>query len=651
MNHREAEEFECDVCNIEHHNEHHKEVSIPKLELFNSLSALALTLLYGVFHNTKVFTNTEVFHNTSIHSNPLLDYSIIFLIFTLTSWKLIINWFRESKFNIFNENFLILTATIGGIVIHETFEALLLISLFRLGESIQNIALIKSQERIRSRIFDIYTKVRVKSNEGEEKLIDAHDVKVNDTIIIKPGERIIIDGEVVEGESYIDTSQITGESLPVQVKKGDKVTSGSVNIDGTLEIKALETFENSYIYKLIETIESTKNNSKTERFISQISKYYTPIVIGISLLIVIIPAIAGTQNLNNWIYKALIFLVIACPCAIVISVPLAYFRAIGELSKEGIVFKDTASLDNISKAKTIFFDKTGTLTEGKFQISHSYTSQGTDNETMLSIANVASKGSNHPLSKVISSLSVRNDNIKVNKHLELPGYGVVAISNIGKIIIGNDKLLHKENIPHDICNTNSTVVHVALDNKYLGYISFEDKIRENIKEAIINLKNQGIEEIFILTGDTKEISEEVKNLGFTKIFTNLSPDEKAKIVEKYKKENPRKITIFIGDGINDAIAMKKADISISFGKELSYITTSASDVVMISDNISKIIDIFHYSRNVKKLVITNSLIALSIKISVMALGLLGIMALWIAVLSDVGTALLTILISLTKKLK
>ena len=637
MKHEEDEEFRCDACSVEIH--HHEEGNIPKFELFNSSLSLVFTLLYGVLHKT------------IIHPNPLLDYSIVFSIFIITSWKLIINWFRESKFNILNENFLILTATIGGIVIHETFEALLLISLFRLGESIQNIALIKSQERIRSRIFDIYTKVRVKSNEGEEKFIDAHDVKVNDTIIIKPGERIIIDGEVVEGESYIDTSQITGEPLPVQVKEGDKVISGSVNIDGTLETRALETFENSYIYKLIETIESTKNNSKTERFISQISKYYTPIVIGISLLIVIIPTLVGTQNLNDWIYRALIFLVIACPCAIVISVPLAYFRAIGELSKEGIIFKDTASLDNISKAKAIFFDKTGTLTEGKFRIFSSYLSGETDNETMLSIANAASKGSNHPLSKVISSLPIKNDNIKVNKHLELPGYGVVAISNIGRITIGNDKLLHRENIPHGICDTNSTAVHVAIDKKYLGYISFEDKIRENIKEVISELREQGTKEIFILTGDTKEISEEIKNLGFTKIFTNLSPEDKAKIVEEYKKETPNTITIFIGDGINDAIAMGKADISISFGKELSYITTSASDVVMISDNISKIANLFHYSRNVKKLVITNLLLALSIKSFVMVLGLLGIMALWIAVLSDVGTALLTIFVSLIKKLK
>jgi len=638
---KEDKEFECDFCSLEaqHHHEQNNEGSISKLELFNSLFALVLTLLYGVFHKI------------NIHSNPLLDYSIVFLILIITSWKLIFNWLRESRFNILNENFLILTATTGGIIIHETFEALLLISLFRLGESIQNIALLKSQERIKGMILDIYTKVRVKSRDGEEKLIDAHNVKVSDIIIIKPGERIIVDGEVVAGESHIDTSQITGEPIPVQVKKGDKVISGSVNIDGTLEIKASETFESSYIHRLIEAIESTKNNSKTEKFISQISKYYTPTVICISLLIVTIPALLGTQNLNDWTYKALIFLVIACPCAIVISVPLSYFRAISELSKEGIIFKDTASLDNISKSKTVFFDKTGTLTEGKFRISHSYVSGETTHETMLNIANAASKGSNHPLAKVISSLPTKNDNIKVNKYLELPGYGVIAISNIGRIIMGNDKLLHKENIPHEICNTNSTSVHVALETKYLGYISFEDKIRENLKEVISELRKQGVEEIFILTGDTKEISEEIKNLGFTKIFTNLSPEEKAKIVDEYKKENPKKITIFIGDGINDAIAMKKADISISFGKELSYITTSASDVVMVSDDISKMVNLFHYSRNVKRLVITNSLLALSIKLSVMALGLLGTMALWIAVISDVGTALLTILVSLTKKLK
>lgn len=607
------------------------------LQILVAFLPFVFAVIYGIFHE-------------KIHTNPFIEYPIVLFILILGGWKTFLKAYRKIisqklvSGSLFDENFLIALATISAIVIHETFEGLLLITLFNIGQLLEELATDKARKKIQQTIEETFGRVRIKTEDGNTKIISTDEVEVGDIILVKPGEKILLDGVVLEGNAFVDKSAITGEATPEAVHKGSKVIAGSVNLDGILEIRVESKFENTVIYKILQEVQSSKEKAKTQRFITKLSNIYTPTVILLALIVSFVPPILfGSYDFKDWIYKGLIIIVISCPCAIVISVPLTYFKSIGILASKGILTKNTATIDKLSEVKTMFFDKTGTITKGKLSIHKIVPSEEASQEEVINSSAILSQYSNHILSKsILHHINYQVPLALVSNVKEIPGYGIIGNINGEEVLIGNDKLLHEREIAHSQCITDSTVVQVAKNKKLIGSIYFEDKERDEAKEVIKELKELGIEKIYILTGDneknTIKISQEV---GVDGVFYNQSPEGKAKIVEEYKTTNSKPIA-YIGDGINDSIVMTKADVGISFNTPVNSLLISSSDIVINNSNLHNVAYALITSKNTKKIVVENILIALGIKLGVVALGILGIMPLWLAVLSDTGSALLTI---------
>lgn len=592
---------------------------------------LLLTILYGIISNV-------------ITLPSMIDYILVLLLLVLGGLKT----FRKAVLNIksgsfFDENFLVSLATIVAVILGEKFEGLLLISLFNIGLFLEEVAIEKSKEKIQKQAYEIIGKARVKTNEGE-RIVDVYDINIGDIVVVKPGERIPIDGEIIKGSSFIDRSSITGESIPESVSVGEKVIAGSINLDGILEIKATSKFNETSIYKILNEVNSVNGKSKTERFITKLSKVYTPAVLLIALIISTVPpVILNTYEFKEWIVKGLVIVIISCPCAIVISVPLTYFKALGILSSKNILVKNTSSLDQLSQAKVVFFDKTGTITKTKLQIKEIFTYNNTTEEDILKLSALVGQYSSHAISKsILHHINYNIPEAQVDNLKEIPGYGIIANINGQEIILGNDRLLHKKTIPHPKCITDTTAVHISRNGEYIGYITFEDTEREEAKDVIEELKHHGIKETILLTGDNRENAIKIANkLNINKVFFQKTPEEKAKIIEEYKTNTDDTI-LYIGDGINDSIAMIKADVSVSFNTPLNSLITTSSDIVVNSNNLNKIVEAIIISRNTKKVVVQNLIIALSIKTIIGVLGILGIAPIWLAVMADTGTTLLTI---------
>lgn len=602
-----------------------KSLSISSFPLF-------LTILYGI--SSKVFFLPQ-----------FIDYLLVLVILLLGGLKTFKKAFLSIKSgSVFDENFLVSIATVVAIILGEKFEGLLLISLFNIGLFLEEIAIQKSREKIQKQVYDILGKARLKTNNGE-KIIEVNEINIGDIIIVKPGERIPIDGEVIKGSSFVDNSSITGESTPRSVSVGEKVVAGSINLDGILEIKATSKFNETSIFKILKEINNSNEKSKTERFITRLSKVYTPSVLLIALIVAVLPPILlNTFEFKEWIIKGLVIVIISCPCAIVISVPLTYFKALGTLASKNILVKNTSSLDQLSQISTIFFDKTGTITKGKLSVKEIIPNGNIPKEELLKISAIVGQYSSHAISKsILHHINYDIPNVQVDNLKEIPGYGIKAEINGEKVIIGNDRLLHKETIPHPKCITDTTAVHITKNKEYLGYITFEDNEREEAKEIIEELKQHGIKEVILLTGDNKENSTKIaQKLNINKVFYQKTPEEKAEIIEQYKNTT-KNTTLYVGDGINDSIAMIKSDVSISFNTPLNSLITTSSDIVVNSNKLDKILEAIIVSKNTKKIVIQNLIIALSIKISIGILGIIGITPIWLAVMADTGTTLLTIL--------
>lgn len=537
---------------------------------------------------------------------------------------------------IFDENLLMIIATLGAFYIKEYPEAVLVMLLFSLGEYLSNQAVDNSKKAIID-LMDLRSdKTRLKNGE----LISTKKVKLNDIIIVNPGEKIPLDGIIINGVSHLDTKNLTGESKPLSVKKGDIVLSGTINIEGILEIKTTSTYKTSTASKIIDIMEhADEKKAKTEKFITKFSKIYTPIVVLLSILIVVIPTILGC-DFNTWLYRALEMLVISCPCALVISVPLGYFAGIGRASKEGILIKGSNELDNLSNIKTILFDKTGTLTKGVFEV----TKINGDTHEVLKVAANAEAHSNHPIGKSIVSAYNKTLDMKITDYKEIAGLGISCKLNKEKVLIGKIDLLLENNIDVDEIDSVGTVIYVAKNNECIGSIIISDKIKDNAKETLEDLRRELVENLVVLSGDKDEVVEDLaKTLNLDAYHAELLPEDKIKLLEEYQIFGN---VAFVGDGINDAPVIKLSDIGIAMGKIGSDATVDASDIVLMNDDLSSITKAIRISKLTKRVILSNIIFAISFKLLMLVLAIIGITPIYLAVFADVGVTLLSVLNSL-----
>lgn len=540
------------------------------------------------------------------------------------------------KKEIFDENLLMIIATLGAFYIKEYPEAVLVMLLFSLGEYLSSQAVDNSKKAIID-LMDLRSdKARLKNGE----LVSTKKVKLNDIIIVNPGEKIPLDGIIINGASHLDTKNLTGESKPLSVKKGDTVLSGTINIESILEINSTSTYKTSTASKIIDIMEhADEKKAKTEKFITKFSKIYTPIVVLLSILIVVIPTILGC-DFNTWLYRALEMLVISCPCALVISVPLSYFAGIGRASKDGILIKGSNELDNLSNIKTILFDKTGTLTKGVFEVTKI---NGNINE-VLKIAANAEVHSNHPIGKSIVSAYNKTLDMKITDYKEIAGLGISCKLNKEKVLVGKIDLLLENNIDVDKIDSVGTVIYVAKNNECIGSIIISDKIKDNAQETIEDLRGELVENLVVLSGDKDEVVEDLaKTLNLDAYHAELLPEDKIKLLEEYQIFGQ---TAFVGDGINDAPVIKLSDIGIAMGKIGSDATVDASDIVLMNDDLSSITKAIRISKLTKRVILSNIIFAISFKLLMLILAIIGITPIYLAVFADVGVTLLSVLNSL-----
>lgn len=540
---------------------------------------------------------------------------------------------------IFDENFLMIIATLGAFYISESKEAVLVMLLFSLGEYLSDLAVDNSKKAI-VELMDLRSD---KINLKDIGVTDVNNANIGDVFVVAPGEKVALDGIVVKGKSHLDTSSLTGEAVPHAVFKNSEVLSGTINLEGVLEVKATKTFETSTASKIIEILEkSEEKKTKTEKFITKFSKVYTPIVVLLAVFIVIIPTILG-GNFNTWLYRALEMLVISCPCALVISVPLGYFSGIGKCSKEGILVKGSNILDDLVNVNTIIFDKTGTITEGVFEVTKIYSVNNKDEE-LLMLAAEAEVNSNHPIALSIKKAYGKEIKSKITNAKEISGAGISCIIGKDNILVGNKKLLKYNKIDVEENKELGTIVYVAKNKKLLGYIVISDKIKTNAKESLDKLRNDGISNLIMLSGDAEEVVNIIsKKLNLDKSYGNLLPQDKVNILEEYKKYNK---TAFVGDGINDAPVIKLADVGIAMGGIGSDATIEASDIVLMKDDLSNLADAIKISKITKKIVLSNIIFAIMFKIIMLVLAILGITPIWLAVFADVGVTIISVLNSL-----
>ena len=551
-----------------------------------------------------------------------------------------------TKGRIFDENFLMSVATIGAIAIGELSEAVGVMLFYKIGEYLQELAVGKSRKSI-SELMQIRPDMANLKLGNTIKVVNPEDVNIGDYIIVKPGEKVPLDGVVIEGSSMMDTSALTGESVLRTVKKGDNLLSGFINKNALLTVQVTKDFSESTASKILDMVENASSKkSKTENFISVFSRYYTPIVVGLALLIAILPPIfMQGATFSEWIHRGLIFLVVSCPCALVLSIPLSYFSGIGVASKQGVLIKGSNYLEALRYVDTVVFDKTGTLTEGVFDVVKVKPINISEDE-LIKFASIAEVNSNHPIAKSI--LNYYNKEIDLNKmeeYEEIAAHGIRVKYENNIILAGNEKLMASNNIKIEKSTDVGTVVYIAINNEFKGYIVIADKIKTDSEEAIRLIKEQGIKETVMLTGDNKEVANFVaKKLKLDKVFSNLLPNEKVeKIEELYKNRIEKEKIAFVGDGINDAPVLARVDVGIAMGGLGSDAAIEAADVVIMTDEPSKIAQGIKISKKTYKIVWQNIIFALGIKIIVMVLGATGIASMWDAVFADVGVALIAVL--------
>lgn len=561
--------------------------------------------------------------------------------------KAVRNIFRGK---VIDENFLMAIATIGAFAIGEYSEAVAVMLFYQVGELFQDYAVDKSRKSIAT-LMDIRPDYANIENNGNIEKVDPDDVKIGKIIIVKPGEKVPLDGIVVEGTSNLDTMALTGESVPRKVKENDEVLSGCINKDGLLKLKVTKEFGESTVSKILDLVENASNKkSKSENFITKFAKYYTPIVVILAVVLAIVPPLIlkDSGTFTDWLYRALSFLVVSCPCALVISIPLSFFGGIGGASKLGILVKGSNYLEAISKAETVVFDKTGTLTEGVFEVQKIETKDISKDELLKIVAH-AERYSTHPIAESIkkSYKDMIDDNL-INDVQELSGRGIKAIIDGKNVLVGNEKMMSENQIEFEKCEDIGTILYVAINNKYVGYILIADRIKEDSAKTIKELKAMNVKQTIMLTGDKKEVGEDVaKKIGIDKAYTELLPDGKVKQVEQLiqkKSENGK--VVFAGDGINDAPVLAMADIGIAMGGVGSDAAIEAADIVIMTDEPSKIGKVIKLSKKTMRIVNENIVFAIFVKIAVLILTAFGLSTMWEAVFADVGVSIIAIINSL-----
>lgn len=573
----------------------------------------------------------------------IISYAIIGLEIVWRAIKNII------KGKVFDEHFLMTIATIGAFAIGEFPEAVAVMLFYQIGELFQSYAVNKSRKSIASLMNIRPDFANLKRNNQIIK-VNPEEVKIGESIIVKPGEKIPLDGVIIEGSSMIDTSALTGESIPRQVKINDEVLSGCINQNGLLTIKVTKEFGESTVSKILDLVENASNKkSKSENFISKFAKYYTPIVVITAVILAFIPPfILKMGTFTDWLYRALTFLVVSCPCALVMSIPLGFFGGIGGASKIGVLIKGSNYLEALSKTEIVVFDKTGTLTQGVFEVQKIETIE-TSKEELLKLTAHAESYSNHPIAISVKKAYGKeiNNNI-IEKIEEISGMGITAKIDGKDILVGNDKLMKEKEINYTKCNEIGTILYVAIQNKYAGYIVIADKIKQDSKKTIEELKKNNIKKTIMLTGDKKEVGEIVaKQLGIDAVYTELLPNEKVEKMEKLLQEKTTTGRLaFVGDGINDAPVLALSDIGIAMGGLGTDAAIEAADIVIMTDEPSKIVDAIKISKKTMRIVKQNIVFAISIKVAVLILSAFGLSTMWEAVFADVGVSVIAILNSL-----
>ena len=558
--------------------------------------------------------------------------------------KAVRNIFRGK---VFDENFLMAVATIGAFAIGEFPEAVAVMLFYQVGELFQSYAVDKSRKSIAS-LMDIRPDYANIEKDGKVEKVDPDEVKIGDIIIVKTGEKIPLDGVIIEGRSSLDTMALTGESVPRVVKTEDEVLSGCINKDGLLKIRVTKEFGESTVSKILDLVENASSKkSKSENFITKFAKYYTPTVVIIAVLLAFIPPIIlkDFSTFSVWLYRALSFLVVSCPCALVISIPLSFFGGIGGASKMGILIKGSNYLEALANTETVVFDKTGTLTEGIFEVQDIY-AEGIEKDELLRIVAHAENYSNHPIAKSVKKAYNKeiDENIIKNPQ-ELSGKGIWARIDEKDILVGNEKLMLEEKIDFKKCDEVGTILYVAIDKKYVGYVLIADKIKQDSPKTIRELKAMNIKETVMLTGDKKEVGEYVaKKLNMDKVYTELLPDGKVEKVEELLKQKSEKgKLVFVGDGINDAPVLTISDIGVAMGGLGSDAAIEAADIVIMTDETSKISKAINLSKKTMRIVRENIIFAIFVKIAVLVLTAFGASTMWEAVFADVGVSVIAII--------
>lgn len=546
---------------------------------------------------------------------------------------------------VFDENFLMALATVGAFVIKEYHEAVAVMLFYQVGELFQSFAVGKSRKSIAS-LMDIRPDSATVIRDGSEIAVSPEDVLVGETIIVKPGEKIPLDGVITEGTTTVNTSALTGESIPQDKGISDSVISGSVNLNGVVKVKVQTEYENSTVAKILDLVEnSAAKKAKAERFITRFARYYTPIVVICAVLLAAAPPLLFSQDFSEWLNRALIFLVVSCPCALVISVPLSFFGGIGGASRDGILIKGANYIEALSKAKAIVFDKTGTLTKGTFTVTAVHP-QDVSKAELLDIAAAAESYSSHPIANsIVRAHGGHIDKNRISKITELSGLGIMAQIDSKNIYAGNGKLMDQIGADWHECHLTGSIVHISVEDTYMGHIVISDELKPDAAKAVSGLKSLGITKTVMLTGDIQKVGNEVgSQLGIDETHTELLPDQKVTEVEKLLSKKPKNTALaFVGDGVNDAPVLSRSDVGIAMGALGSDAALEAADIVLMDDKLSKIATAITISRRTMRIVHQNIIFALSVKAAVLILGAFGAANMWLAIFADVGVMVLAIL--------
>ena len=610
------------------------ELAENKKTIFKAVAGFILLVIGLIFE--------KELHNTPFE---IAEYAVFVTGYLIVGWKVIASAVKNiMRGQFFDEQFLMAIATIGAFAIHQMPEAMAVMLFYVTGELFQDIAVGRSRKSIKA-LLEIKPEFANLVANGITTRVTPESIHVGDVISVKAGEKIPLDGVVLEGTSFVDTSALTGESVPRKLKENDIALSGTINQTGMLTICVTKLFSESSVSKILELVENAASKkAETEKFITTFARYYTPLVVIFALLLAVLPPLLFQgQTFSDWIYRALVVLVISCPCALVISIPLGYFGGIGNASRKGILVKGSNFLDALTQVKTVVIDKTGTLTNGVFKVTETITSNGYSKEQILEYAAYAETNSNHPIAKsILEAFGKDIEKQRIKDVEEISGHGIKAMIDKKTVLAGNDKLLHKENIVHPVCNVDGTVVHVAIDTVYAGYIIISDTLKEDAFKTIEKLKAKNIQPV-MLTGDNQFAAASfAKKLNIERFYFELLPEDKVRHIERLMSESIAGKVAFVGDGINDAPVIARTDIGIAMGALGSDAAIETADIVLMTDSPFKVIEAIDIAKRTRAIVWQNIYFAMGVKLIFIVLGIFGIATMWEAVFGDMGVALIAI---------